>query len=509
MTGAAQQQLKTGIAGLDDVLNGGLPAGHLYLVQGDPGVGKTTLGLQVLLATVKRGERALYISLAETVAEVRQVARSHGWDLTGIAMVDARQAVDSEQDEDNTIFHPSEVELRETIELLFQEVARVKPDLLVLDSLTELRLLAQLEVQFRRQVMRLRDRFSSAGTTVLLLDDRAGTSRGTELQSLAHGVISLEMMPQGYGAERRRLRISKLRGLRFRGGFHDYRIDTGGIVVFPRLVAAEHRGRVEPSSATTGNEQFDLMLGGGLDRGTSTLVLGPAGSGKSSLTMQFATAAARRGERVAVFLFDEGLETLRTRAMALDIGFDDLEASGLLLIQQVDPAELAPDELVQRIRNEVETKDCRMVVIDSLNGYMHAMPDEKFLTVQLHELLSYLAQHGVTTILVMSQRGMVGPMSSPPVDVSYVADSVILTRFFEAHGRVRKAISVVKKRTGIHEDTIRELQLGPGGVKLGDPLKDFRGVLTGVPEFVGGAPEHGGGVPEYTGGSETLLERAR
>ncbi len=489
MTVVAAQQLKTGIVGLDDVLNGGLPSGHLYLIQGDPGVGKTTLGLQVLLAAVKRGDRALYISLAETVAEVREIARSHGWDLTGISMVDARHVGDIGQDEDNTIFHPSEVELRETIEVLFKEVARIKPNLLVLDSLTELRLLAQSELQFRRQVMRLRDRFSNEGTTVLLLDDRAGADRGTELQSLSHGVLSLELMPQSYGAERRRLRITKLRGLKFRGGFHDYRIDTGGIVVFPRLIAAEHRGRVEAQSATTGNEQFDIMLGGGLDRGTSTLVLGPAGSGKSSLTMQFVTAAARRGEQVAVFLFDEGLETLRTRATALDIGFDDLEASGLLLIQQVDPAELAPDELVQRIRTVVETKNCRMVVIDSLNGYLHAMPDEKFLTVQLHELLSYLAQYGITTILVMSQHGIVGPMSSPPVDVSYVADSVILTRFFEAHGRVRKAISVVKKRTGTHEDTIRELQLGPGGVRLGGPLKDFRGVLTGVPQYIGGSAD--------------------
>jgi circadian clock protein KaiC len=482
----ASERVRTGIAGLDDILQGGLPRQRFYLVEGCPGVGKTTLGLQFLLAGRDAGERAMYVTLSETEHEIRAVAASHGWRLDGIDVLELRpDDLATDEDEDNTVFQPSEIELRETVRKLVREVVLRAPDRVVIDSLSEIRLQAQSQLQFRRQILRLRQHFVEAKATVLMLDDGAGTGSDPQLQSIAHGVISLEQLPQGYGSERRRLRVVKLRGLKFRGGFHDYRLDTGGIAVFPRLVAAEHRGELEGGSLSTGNDELDSLLGGGLDRGTCTLILGPSGAGKSSIALQFATAAAQQGEHVTAFLFDEGVATALQRARAINLPIDAGLKAGRLELHQVDPAELAPDELIHRIRHVGKTGGPGMVIIDSLNGYMHAMPNERFLLVQLHELVGYLAQHGVVTVLVMSQHGMLGQNMATPVDVSYVADTVVLTRFFEAGGRVRKAISVVKKRSGAHEDAIRELRLSADGLKLGRALEDFRGVLTGVPVFAG------------------------
>jgi len=477
-----------GVGGLDEILGGGLPAGRLYLVQGTPGAGKTTLGLQFLLEGIRAGEKALYITLSETVDEIQKVAASHGWSLAGIECFQL-PVLEAAGADYNTVFHPSEVELRETMQAIGAEVMRHKPARLVIDSLSEIRVLAQSELQFRREIMRLRQMLAAGGSTVLLLDDGTAEAVRHQLQSITHGVIELEQLPQGYGCERRRLRVVKTRGLKYRGGFHDYKIETGGVVVYPRLIAAEHRRSTPRETVATGNRELDHLLGGGVERGTSTLLLGPSGVGKSSLMLRLATSVAARGEPVSIFLFDEGVGTLRTRAKALGMPIDAWDDRANVSVSQIDPTELAPDELIHRIRQTIERDGPGMVVIDSLNGYMHAMPDERYLTVQLHELLAYLAQRGVITVLVMSQHGMLGQNMTTPLDVSYVADSVILLRFFEAQGRVRKAISVVKKRSSCHEDVIRELQLSADGIRIGKPLIDFRGVLTGVPVFVGPSGE--------------------
>jgi circadian clock protein KaiC len=489
VTATENTQLTTGIAGLDHVLRGGFPAGRLYLVQGHPGSGKTTMALQFLMEGVRNGERVLFMTMSETASEIAAVASSHGWSLAGVEVFQLPSLEDGLAKDYNTVFHPSEIELRETVQILMRQVEAVKPTRVVIDSLSEIRVLAQTELQFRREVIRLRQLLSQHDATVLMLDDGTTESSRQQLQSIAHGVVELEQLPQGYGTERRRLRVAKLRGLKFRGGYHDYKIDTGGIVVYPRLVAAEHRSVTHSGTVSTGNVELDQLLGGGLERGTSTLIMGPSGVGKSSVMLQLASAAARRGEPVSLYLFDEGIGTLRTRARALGMPLDEGNVAEHLRIYQIDPAELAPDELIYKIRDDVERNGPGTVVIDSLNGYVHAMPDERYLTVQLHELLAFLAQRQVITILVMAQHGMLGHLMTTPLDVSYVADTVILTRFFEAQGRVHKAISVVKKRSSGHEDAIRELQFGPHGVRVGRPLTDFRGVLTGVPVYAGAAGE--------------------
>ncbi len=481
-----EDRASTGVVGLDDILAGGLPRNRTYLVQGDPGVGKTTLGLQFLLAGARRGESALYVSLSETKEEIEAVARSHGWDLSGITLHELSavdQLVSSEAD--NTVFHTSEVELREITRTLLDVVEKAKPKRVVFDSLSEIRLLSQNEVQYRRQILKLKHHYTGREATVLFLDDRTHPGRDELLQSLVHGVISLEQLPQSYGTERRRIRITKLRGLKFRGGYHDYRIDTGGLTVFPRLIAAEHQVSATKPPLRSGLEGLDRLVGGGLEPGTSTLFLGPAGSGKSSLMLHYADFAASSGKKVAIFAFDEGKGTMLMRARALGMSIDKHVASGQIAVRQVDPAELAPDELAHEIRRAVEVHGCEVVAIDSLNGYLNAMPDERFLTIQLHELLSYLSHKGVVTMMVMAQHGFNGTGISSPVDLSYVADGIVLMRFFEADGRVRKAISMVKKRSGKHEDTVRELKLGPSGVEVGETLNQFRGVVLGAPEYVG------------------------
>ncbi len=490
MTDHALESTATGIAGLDDILRGGLPPNRVYLVQGDPGSGKTTLGLQFLLEGVRLGEESMYISLSESRDEVNAVARSHGWSLDGIHLFEM-QVGQQEYSEaaENTLFEPSEIELREVTQRLLSEIERVKATRIVFDSLSELRLLAQHPLRYRRQILMLKQFFSGRHSTVLFLDDRTAPEEDRQLQSVVHGVMMLEITAGEYGNERRRLRIVKLRGLAPRGGYHEFIIRRGGLEVFPRLVAAEHPVTDRPESTLpSGVPGLDHLLGGGVDRGTATLVLGPAGSGKSSLALKYALSAAQRGEHVEIFAFDERIHTLFQRARGLGMDLEGPVKDGTLVITQMDPAEMGPGEFVASVIRGVQDRGTRVVVIDSLNGYLNAMPEERTLALQLHELLSVLNQSHVTTFMVMAQHGLLGPTMQSPVDISYLADTVVMLRYFEAKGAVRKAISVVKKRSGSHEDTIREYRMGsPNAITIGAPLDAFRGVLTGVPTFTGGS----------------------
>jgi circadian clock protein KaiC len=472
----------TGIPGLDHILGGGLPACRLYLVQGAPGSGKTTLALQFLLEGVRAGEPCLYISLSETAEEVRSVAASHGWSLDDVTIF---EGMAESADDENTLFQPSEIELGERMSKILAEVERLQPARVVLDSCSELRLLAQSELRYRRQILALKRELVERGRTVLLVDNPMPNTPDVLLQSLAHGVVTLDQQAQLFGEARRRLRVLKMRGIPYSGGYHDFAIRSGGLEVYPRLVAAEHRGGHDGEPVASGVPQLDQLLGGGPNRGTSTLIMGPSGVGKSALTTSYAVAAASRGEKVAMFGFDESRATTLARARSLGIDLATHVESQAIRLQQIDPAELSPGEFTHVVRQAVESEGARLVIIDSLNGYLQAMPDERFLTTQLHELLSYLGQKGVLTMLLVAQHGLVGEELDAPADVSYLADTVILLRYFEAAGGVRKAISVMKKRTGAHENTIRELTMSSAGLKVGPPLVQFRGVLRGVPHFEG------------------------
>jgi circadian clock protein KaiC len=472
----------TTIEGLDDILRGGLPRDRIYLVKGQPGTGKTTLALQFLLAGAARGERVLYITLSETGEELRGVAASHGWSLSDLALFELKHAEPFQGQ--YTMYHPSEIELGRSMETLLSEVQRIKPMRVVFDSLSEIRLLAQQPLRYRRQILDLKQHFSGSQCTVLLLDDHSGEA-DNHLESLAHGVILLERHSPTYGGTRRRLEVVKLRGVKFAGGFHDFTIERGGLQVFPRLVAADHQPGFEPGRLKTGVAELDEMLGGGLDHGTGTLILGPAGSGKSALATQCAVAAVNGGGSAAVFTFDESVETLFARSDSLGIPVREHAKSGRIHVQQIDPAEMSPGEFGRTVRRAAE-QGARVIVIDSLTGYLNSMPEERFLLNQLHELLSFLGQRGVVTLLVATQHGLIGSGMITPVDVSYLADGVILLRYFEAGGAVRNAISILKKRGGRHERTLREFILGRG-LEIGPPLKDFHGILTGVPDYTGGA----------------------
>lgn len=485
MAVVAERTASTGIVGLDEVLNGGLPRNRLFLAQGDPGAGKTTLGLQFLLEGVKKGERGLYITLSETKEELLGVAESHGWSLDEIALFELAPPERLSSDEENSLFHPADVELNETARLLLAEVERVRPTRVVFDSLSELRLLSQSALRYRRQVLSLKQFFIGRQCTVLLLDDRTSEAGDLQLQSLAHGVLLLEHLAPLYGSSRRRLRVVKLRGVHFRGGYHDFDIRHGGIVVFPRLVASEHRAVFVREDQSTGLPALDALFGGGLPRGSSTVFMGPAGTGKSTLAIQLAVACAQRGENAAIFAFDESRDTVCARARALGIPLEEQMATGRITLQQVDPAEMSPGEFALHVRRAVDERHVGVVVIDSLNGYIQAMPEERFLTLQLHEMLTFLGQNGVISVLVMAQHGMLGPAMQSPVDVSYLADSVVMLRHFEAGGRIRHAISMLKKRGGMHEKSIREMRFAKDGIHVGAPLEDFRGILTGVPTYVG------------------------
>lgn len=483
----------SGVPGLDDILFGGYISHRLYLIDGDPGAGKTTLSLQYLMEGAKRGEKCLYITLSETKDELLAGARSHGWSLDGIEIM---QLSSDEEELDGesqvTMYFPSEVELNETTKKVLDTVATLNPSRVIFDSLSELRLLAQSSLRYRRQILALKQFFVGRHCTVLLLDDRTSEQSDMHLQSIAHGVISLEQLAPVYGAARRRLRVMKFRGTDFRGGYHDFKIGRGGIEVFPRLVASESSTSFEKGWIASGVTALDSLMGGGPERGTSTLLLGPAGSGKSTIAVQYAVAAAARGDHAVIFAFDESKATLKARTAGLGIELEEGVEAGQVRVQQIDPAELSPGEFSALIKSAVEVSHARVIVIDSLNGYLHAMPEEKNLTAQLHEILTYLGRHGVTTIMVVAQHGLLGSNMHTPVDTSYLADSVVLLRYFEYAGKVKKAISVVKKRSGPHEESIRELRFDSQGIHLSEPLSDFRGILTGVAiQYRGGESQAG------------------
>jgi circadian clock protein KaiC len=474
----------TGVAGLDEILVGGLPRNRLFLVEGEPGVGKTTFGLEFARAGVRSGERVLYVSLAETRDELESAAASHGWSLEGISIL-ALIAADHPA-EDNTLFYPAEVELGETTRKLLDAVERAQPDRVVVDSLSEFRLLSQNAARYRRQIIALKEFFVGRNCTVLFLNDTDQAE--LLLRSIAHGVLALEQLSPLYGPERRRLRVVKMRGLKFRGGFHDFRIETGRIEVFPRIVMGDGQPDMERDPLPSGVVPLDKLLGGGLDRGETALILGPAGTGKSVIATQYAIAACQRGEHVVFFVFEESLATLFIRSESLGIPLRRFADDGLLHIQHVNPAELSPGEFAHMIREAVEERNARLIVVDSLNGYYQSMPEENFLSVQLHELFSYLRGKSVPVLVTLAQHGMMGENMHVPLDVSYLSDTVILLRYFENKGVIRKAISVVKKRSGLHETTLRELGMGPGGVLIGPPLREFRGILTGSPVYEGSTP---------------------
>jgi circadian clock protein KaiC len=481
------QRCPTGIEGVDDILAGGLPRGYMYLVQGDPGAGKTTLALQFLLEGSRRREKGLYITLSETNRELFTVARSHGWSLDDIPVV-SLSAIENllRPEAQTTVFHPSEVDLTKVSQLLRDTLRKVQPARVAFDSLSEFRLMSETALRYRRQLLALKQEFAALNSTVLLLDDKMHQSGiiDPHILSLAHGVIELEQLSPDYGTARRRLRISKLRGSKFREGYHDYIIITGGLRVFPRMVAAEHHTAFRHDSVSSGIEALDMLFGGGLDRGTTTLILGQAGTGKSSLALQYARTMAAQKEPAVIFTFDETRAVMLKRAKGLGFDLERAIKDGIITVQQVDPAELSPGEFAVRIQKYVEA-GCKLVAIDSLNGYLNAMPGERYLNNQLHELSSYLNQQGVVTILVLAQHGLVASAEAP-IDLSYLSDTVVNLQYFETKGEVRQAISVIKKRGGAHEKTIREFKLESGkGVRIGEPLRDFQGVLSGVPVFRG------------------------
>ena len=479
-----RQVASTGVPGLDDILDGGLTRRRLYLVEGVPGSGKTTVALQFLMAGARQGESVLYITLSETEEELRSVADSHGWSLDGIGIREiAPPETELTLDEQNTMFHPSEIELASTTRLILADVDRIKPTRVVFDSLSELRLLAGTALRYRRQILAFKQFFATRDCTVMLLDDKTATDHDLQMQSIAHGVILLDQQNPEYGTERRRLRVVKYRGVKFRGGYHDFVIKQGGIEVFPRLVAAEHRQIAPRAKLPSDIAELDVLLGGGIEEGSSTLVVGAAGTGKSTLAAQFAVAAAARGQFAALFIFDESPDTLASRCADLGVALPQYLEDGSISLRQVDPAELTPGELVHAIRHAVEERAAKVIVIDSLNGYLQAMPEERHLTIQLHELLMYLGQKGVATVLIGAHQGLIGAQMNTPIDASYLADAVILLRYFEHKGEVRQAISVMKKRGSRHERTLREFRLDTGRISVGDTLREFRGVLTGVPSY--------------------------
>lgn len=481
-----QARLSTGIAGLDDILHGGLAKGFLYLIEGNPGAGKTTLALQFLLEGARQGEVGLYISLAESESELRHVAASHGFNLDNIsiAKISPPEIAGTGQ---YTVFQPAEVELADVLETILAKVREVSPSRVVIDSMSELRMLARDSLRYRRQILSLKQFFEGRDCTTLLLDERLHENSDTQVQTIAHGVIRLEVLQRNYGSTRRRLEVLKVRASRFREGYHDYLVLEGGVCVFPRLVSGEYQDNsADQEDLPSGIAELDALFNGGVQRGTSTLIAGPTGSGKSTLCAQFVVTAAERGEKGAIFTFDETRRSLLVRSRALGMDFDKHLAAETIHLEQVDPAELSPGEFVDRIRRGVEEKSWRIVVIDSLNGLMNSMSEEHALTGQLHEVLSYLNQAGVASFLVLAQYGLFGEAMFSPTDVSYLADNVLLLRYFEAAGEVRQALSVVKRRSGPHERSIRELLIRRGRVSIGGPLQNFTGVLTGTPEFTGG-----------------------
>lgn len=479
---ASVSRVRSGVDGLDNVLSGGLIPCRLYLVDGNPGSGKTTLALHFLREGVRLGERCLYVTLSETADELSAGAASHGWSLQGIEVLElTSEEHDLAGGDLLTMYHPSEVELTETTKKVFDAVERLKPQRMVFDSLSELRLLAQSSLRYRRQILALKQFFTGRHCTVLLLDDRTGEGPDTQLQSIAHGVISLEHTAPSYGPALRQLHVVKFRGSDYVSGMQDFRIRRGGLEVYPRLSASEHGAVFVREHLASGVPGLDQLFGGGVDRGTATLLVGAPGTGKSTVALQFAAAAASRGEHTAVFSFEESRELLMDRCAGIGIPVRQASQAGLIDVRRIDPTGVTPGEFSQAVRRAVEVHAARIVVIDSLNGYMHAMPEERALMVQLHELLSFLNNHGVATFLVAAQPSLLSPTMRNPVDASYLADAVVTFRMYEHQGQVKKAISVLKKRSGAHETSVREIWFDAHGVHLSEPLLHLRGVLTGVP----------------------------
>jgi circadian clock protein KaiC len=472
--------ISTGISGLDQLLLGGLTPNRMYLIEGRPGTGKTTLAVQFLLEGHARGETCLYVALSETAEELRAVAASHGWSMDGIELFQLPQQPTAAVQEQYTLYHPAEVELGETVRALLETVERLRPARIVLDSLSELKLLARDPLRYRRQILALKSFFSGFDCTVLLLDDLSAGD-DSQLQSLSHGVILLEQLPFEYGRARRRLRIVKFRGVPATEGFHDFAIRRGGIDVFPQI-SAPPPGAVPHGPVRSGIEGLDRLLGGGLAWGTTTLMIGPSGSGKSTLATQY---LSHHDEPVSIYLFDERLRTFMERCDALEMGISDAVRAGRIQVTQIEPGDLSPGEFSQRVCEDIDRRGTRMVLIDSINGYLHAIPQSDAPLARMHELLSFLNERGVATILVLAQHGIIGSSMTTPLDVSYLSDTVVVLRFFEARGEVRRALSVVKMRTRVHETTIRELRLGPGRIHVGEALTEFHGVLTGVPRYIG------------------------
>ena len=480
----------TGVAGLDDILHGGLPTGHVYLIEGDPGSGKTTLGIQFLLAGLANDEPALYVTLAESRAELQAVADSHGFDISKIEIFEVQPPeLDQKGADQYTVFHPSEVELVDVMQSILSKLEKAKAGRIVFDSMSEIRMLARDPLRYRRQILSLKQFFVGRECTVLLLDDRTGDRTDTQLQSICHGAIRMDALPRDFGPQRRQIQILKLRASQFRGGAHDYEIERGGLQIFPRLISAEHQPEnIDRSELPSGIAELDLLFGGGVSRGSTSLLMGPAGCGKSTIATKFLQSAADRGERGIMFACDETVESVLTRSRGLGISLEKHCNKKTIQIHELHPADLSPGEFIAQVRSDVEEKYCRVLIIDSLNGLLNAMQGEHALMVQLHELLSYLSHMGVTTFMVLAQTGIVGTNMAAPIDVSYLADNVLLFRYFESQGGVRQAISVLKRRSGPHERSIRELRLSPQKIEVGESLNQFEGILTGVPRFVGTKP---------------------
>jgi circadian clock protein KaiC len=481
---ATPTRLASGIVGVDDILGGGLTPHRMYLVEGAPGAGKTTLALQFLLKGAELGEAGLYVTLSETKTELVAVAASHGWLADRFTIIELLSDEGLDPRYEQSVLHPAEVELGETVRDVIEKVEELKPTRLVFDSLSELRLLSQNPLRYRRQILALKRYFATRACTVLLLDDNTSEPGDLQLHSIAHGVISLDNFTQDFGGERRRLRIAKMRGIKFREGYHDMTLETGGIKVYPRLIAAEHHNDYSPVPLSTGTPGLDALLGGGLVPGTNALMIGPSGVGKTTTVVSCLLAALDRGEPCVYYLFDETRTTLLLRSANLGMDLKPHIESGLLKLRQIDPAEISPGEFTSDVRESVEQGQARYVAIDSLNAYLQAMPGERYLMLQMHDLLGYLNQQGVITMLVLGQHGIIGEVQSD-IDISYLSDVVLLFRYFERRGEVLTAVTALKSRANAHERSIRQFRLGPTGLDVGEALRDFEGILSGLPSYKG------------------------